>query len=66
MEVITREAFRRGLSVIDLRILCDEDADLANPIEPSERGGRTIASAIAAFVTDTPRSGRNSVFGGGR
>jgi hypothetical protein len=36
---ITRQAFARGLTLIDLRLICDEDADFANPIEPSARGG---------------------------
>jgi hypothetical protein len=62
-DVITREAFRRRLPLIDLRILCDEDADFANPIEPSERGGRKIAGAIAAFVAGPPGSGCSAVFG---
>jgi hypothetical protein len=47
---ITREAFRRGVSLLDLRLICDEDADFANPIEPSVQGGRKIAGAITSFV----------------
>src|SRR4051812_15856183 len=38
-DIIAREAFTRGLALIDLRVLCDEDADFANPIEPSVQGG---------------------------
>jgi hypothetical protein len=34
-DAITREAFARGIDCIDLRILCDDDRDFANPIEPS-------------------------------
>jgi hypothetical protein len=49
-DVITREAFARGLSLIDLRVLCNEDGDFANPIEPSVQGGQKIADAIAAFL----------------
>ncbi|HEX8508966.1 MAG TPA: hypothetical protein VF635_05650, partial [Propionibacteriaceae bacterium] len=49
-DVITREAFRRGLPLIDLRVLCSEDADFANPIEPSVQGGQKISAAIAAFL----------------
>jgi hypothetical protein len=48
---ITRQAFTRGLSLLDLRIICNEDADFANPIEPSARGGEKIARAISAFTT---------------
>jgi hypothetical protein len=49
-DVILREAFARGLPVIDLRLVCDEDADFANPIEPSVRGGAKIAAAVASLV----------------
>ena len=50
-DCITREAFAGGLSLIDLRLICDRDEDFANPIEPSVRGGAKIAAAIAALVT---------------
>jgi hypothetical protein len=54
---ITRQAFARGLTLIDLRLICDEDADFANPIEPSARGGAKIAQAISKFAGGaTPRS----------
>ncbi|MGV1015558.1 MAG: SGNH/GDSL hydrolase family protein, partial [Methyloceanibacter sp.] len=33
-DVITREAFARGLPVVDLRLILNELADYANPIEP--------------------------------
>jgi hypothetical protein len=46
-DVILRVAFERGLRVIDLRLVCTEATDYANPIEPSNRGGRKIAQAIA-------------------
>lgn len=47
---ITRAAFSQGTSLIDLRLICSEDGDYANPIEPSSQGGRKIAQAIAALV----------------
>lgn len=53
-DVITRIAFAQGLSVVDLRLICDEPADYANPIEPSARGGEKIARAIAALVRSAP------------
>jgi hypothetical protein len=40
------------LPLIDLRLVCNEDADFANPIEPSVRGGAKIATAIAALVAE--------------
>ena len=46
-DVILRVAFEHHLPVIDLRLICNEPADYANPIEPSGRGGWKIANAIA-------------------
>ena len=46
-DVILQTAFERRLPVIDLRLTCRGPADYANPIEPSGRGGRKIAEAIA-------------------
>jgi hypothetical protein len=59
---ITRAAFARGTSLIDLRLICAEDADYANPIEPSAQGGAKIAAAIAAFATGEGRATRPRVF----
>jgi hypothetical protein len=50
-DAITREAFVRNIDCIDLRILCDDDRDFANPIEPSVHGGAKIARAIVNFAT---------------
>jgi lysophospholipase L1-like esterase len=49
-DVISRAAFSRGLPLIDLRLICNEDADYANPIEPSARGGEKMARAMARLV----------------
>jgi hypothetical protein len=49
-EAITREAFARGFAVLDLRIICNDEADFANPIEPSAIGGAKISSAIVRFA----------------
>lgn len=49
-DCIIREAFARGLPVIDLRLVCNEDEDYANPIEPSVHGGEKIARAITSLV----------------
>jgi hypothetical protein len=57
-DAITRAAFSRGLPLIDLRLICDEPADYANPIEPSEQGGDKIAAAIAQLALG---SGKRSV-----
>ena len=45
-DVIMKQAVERGLPIIDLRVLCNEDADFANPIEPSAHGGMKIADMI--------------------
>ena len=45
-DVIIRQAFKNGLPLIDLRYVCDENADYANPIEPSEAGGFKISRTI--------------------
>lgn len=50
-DVIIRAAFAQGLPLLDLRLICDADADFANPIEPSGQGGARIAAAVAALVT---------------
>ncbi len=49
-DVITREAFARHIALIDLRLICANDEDFANPIEPSIQGGEKIARAVLAFV----------------
>jgi hypothetical protein len=60
-DVITRAAFSRGLPLIDLRLICGDPSDYANPIEPSERGGAKIAAAIASLATDRTAAGRSVV-----
>lgn len=49
-DAILRIAFERRLSVIDLRLICVEPADFANPLEPSSQGAAKIAKAIVAAV----------------
>lgn len=50
-DVIIRRAFLAGVPLIDLRLVCDEDSDYANEIEPSEKGGGKIASAVVRLVS---------------
>ena len=50
-DAITREAFARKIDCIDLRLICDDDRDFANPIEPSVHGGAKIARAIIRFAS---------------
>ena len=49
-DIITREAFARGVPLIDLRLIVTDDADYANEVEPSSVGGGKIAKAIATLV----------------
>ena len=49
-DAILRTACSHGLDVIDLRAVCDQPQDYANPIEPSSIGGAKIARAIARVV----------------
>lgn len=63
-DVITRAAFASGFSVVDLRLVCDDDADYANPIEPSVRGGAKIARAVAAYLEPARAAFRAAVVAG--
>jgi len=51
-DIITRTAFKERLTLIDLRVLCDESVDYSevSPIEPSHEGGAKIAAAILQAV----------------
>ena len=59
-DAITREAFRRGLTLLDLRLIFNEDQDFANAIEPGPLGGMKLARAIQRFVD--ARAGDATVF----
>src|SRR5262249_12830056 len=50
-DTILRIAFRMGLPVIDLRLVCTTPVDYANEIEPSVAGGAKIAGAIVRAAT---------------
>ena len=65
-DIILREGFRRGLPILDLRLLCDEARDYSDlsPIEPSEVGGAKIARGIRCIVTGHDFSrGESVVYG---
>ena len=61
-DVITREAFERGLPVIDLRLICNEPDGYANPIEPNSLGGERMAAAIVNAVTRDSTIPRSLVY----
>jgi hypothetical protein len=50
-DTIIRVAAECGVPVIELRSICTQQADYANPIEPSSVGGEKIARVIVGLVT---------------
>jgi lysophospholipase L1-like esterase len=60
-DAITRALFSRAMPLIDLRLVCNEPADYANPIEPSVHGGAKIAQTIA-HAAAAGRLDRSSVW----
>jgi hypothetical protein len=62
-DVILRVAFERALTAIDLRLVCSEPADYANPIEPSSHGGAKIAGVIMQALRESA-AGTASVLAG--
>lgn len=61
-DCIVRAAFAHGLPLFDLRLICTEEGDYANPIEPSARGGEKIARTIVDLVKHGFTGGRTEVF----
>jgi hypothetical protein len=49
-DVIVRVAREQAADLIDLRLVCIEAADYANPIEPSGPGGKKIAAAVIRAI----------------
>ena len=47
-DVILRVGFELGLNVIDLRLICNQPEDYANPIEPSGPGMPVFISLVSA------------------
>lgn len=56
-DALLRVAIERRLPVIDLRFVCNQQCDYANPIEPSAIGGAKIAQAIATVLRAPPHLG---------
>ena len=54
-DVIYATANEKHLGVIELRSICHQASDYANPIEPSASGGYKIAKAIYEQVSRTQR-----------
>jgi len=61
-DCIIRAAFAHGIPLLDLRFVCSEEGDYANPIEPSAQGGGKIAGAIAKLAERAFAGDRTEVF----
>src|SRR3972149_6612342 len=62
-DCIIYETFRFRLPLIDLRLICNEDRDYANEIEPSVHGGEKITDAILKVAKEfDSRKTRTVVF----
>lgn len=51
-DAILRLGFEAGVPIIDLRLVCNDDSDYANAIEPSSHGGEKIAATIVRLVRE--------------
>ena len=58
--IISKEAVKAGAPLIDLRLIFDDAADYANPIEPSAVGGMKMAKIIKEIVYEHDFSIRRS------
>ncbi|WP_108787503.1 GDSL-type esterase/lipase family protein [Erythrobacter sp. Alg231-14] len=56
-DAITRNVHAAGVDLIDLRLICPEIGDYANPIEPSVQGGEKIAAAISRYAKAVRQQG---------
>jgi len=63
-DVIIRVALANDLPVIDLRAICSEPGDYANPIEPSSLGGAKIARILSTFATGIAQPDRKTTLVG--
>lgn len=59
-DAIIRQAVLAGLPLLDLRLICNENSDYANPIEPSDVGGRKIAGKIFELIREHDFSRRRT------
>ena len=55
-DVILHEAVTKGIPLMDLRVMYDNVADYANPIEPSTIGGQKMVSVMESIINEHPFS----------
>ncbi len=60
-DVILRVAFELHLHVIDLRLICTDLSDYANPLEPSSDGAAKIARAVQTALGFAGQSPNQSI-----
>jgi hypothetical protein len=60
-DAIVRAARGTGLPVLEMRAICSDEADFANPIEPSSVGGEKVARALRDVVLHHDFAGRRTV-----
>jgi GDSL-like Lipase/Acylhydrolase family len=60
-DTIVRAARVTGVPVLELRAICSEDADFANPIEPSTAGGEKIARSLREVILRHDFAGRRTI-----
>jgi hypothetical protein len=51
-DVIIRAAVMHRLPLLDLRLICNDRSDYANPIEPSAAGGAKIVKVIKHVIDE--------------
>jgi hypothetical protein len=64
-DAIIRVGVEKQLTMIDLRQVCNQPEDFANPIEPSTIGGAKIAATIIRAVTTTSATHGGAIIIGG-
>jgi len=60
-DVILQISIENSLTLLDLRRICNQPEDYANPIEPSNIGGAKIVDAIVQLVTRQPTNRQKAV-----
>tara|TARA_B100001564_G_C20542991_1_gene625229 strand:- start:227 stop:919 length:693 start_codon:yes stop_codon:yes gene_type:complete len=59
-DIITEEAVNAGVPIMDLRVIYTDEADYANPIEPSTVGGNKMVSVIDKICNEHTFSDRRT------
>ena len=60
-DIIFQEAVKFGVPVMDLRLIFNEEADYANPIEPSALGGMKMAKVIKEIAYNCDFSNNKTI-----